>query len=173
MDFKELAKSRRSIRTFTDEAITPEDIKAILRAALMAPTGKNTRSWQFIVVEKEETLQKLSLCRPMGSQFLEGAKAAIVVLGNPDITDTWVEDCSIAAATIQYQAAELGLGSCWCQIRNRSTEHGESSNLYLREILRFPEDLIAECIIGLGHPAQQRNPQNEAALKWDSVTWNR
>lgn len=173
MDFKNLVKSRRSVRTFTDEEISPEAIKAVLRAALMAPTGKNTRSWQFIVVEKEETLQKLSCCRPMGSQFLEGAKAAIVVLGNPDITDTWVEDCSIAAATMQYQAAELGLGSCWCHIRNRSTEEGISSSLYLREILHFPENLMAECIIGLGHPSQQRNPQNEEALKWESVSWER
>lgn len=168
-DFKTLVQTRRSVRKFTDQEINPEDLQLILRAALMAPTSKSTRGWHFIVVDDKDILEKMSLCRPMGSQFLAEAKAAIVVLGDHEVTDVWVEDASIAAVTMQYQAADLGLGSCWCQIRNRFMNESESADNILRFLLRYPSNLIAECVIGLGYPAIERKPQNEDNLKWENV----
>ena len=50
MEFKDLVQLRRSHRKFTDEEIDGEDVKLILRAALMAPTSKGQRAWQFVVV---------------------------------------------------------------------------------------------------------------------------
>lgn len=168
-NFKELVQMRRSVRKFTDQDINPDDLQLILRAALMAPTSKGTRGWHFIVVDDKDVLEKMSLCRPMGSQFLAGAKAAIVVLGDHEVTDVWVEDASIAAATIQYQAADLGLGSCWCQVRNRFMNETESADNILRFLLHYPSNLIAECVIGIGYPAIERKLQNEDSLKWENV----
>jgi len=167
--FKELVQMRRSVRKFTGQDINPDDLQLILRAALMSPTSKSTRGWHFIVVEDKDVLEKMSLCRPMGSQFLAGAKLAIVVLGDADATDVWVEDASLAAVTMQYQAADLGLGSCWCQVRNRFMNESESADNILRFLLRYPSNLIAECVIGLGYPAMERKPQNEDGLKWENV----
>lgn len=168
-DFKTLVQTRRSVRKFTDQEINPEDLQLILRAALMAPTSKSTRGWHFIVVDDKDILEKMSLCRPMGSQFLAEAKAAIVVLGDHEVTDVWVEDASIAAVTMQYQAADLGLGSCWCQVRNRFMNESESADNILRFLLRYPQNLVAECVIGIGYPAIERKPQNEDSLKWENV----
>lgn len=168
-NFKELVQKRRSIRKFTDQDIAAEDLQLIIRAALMAPTSKGTRGWHFIIVDDKEMLEKLSLCRTMGSQFLAGAKAAVVVLGDRDVTDVWCEDASIAAVTMQYQAADLGLGSCWCQVRNRYLDNGEPSDNIVRFLLRYPENLSAECIIGIGYPAVERKPQDEDKLKWENV----
>ena len=70
MEFKELARIRRSHRKFTEEQVSPEDVKLILRAALMAPTSKSRRSWEFVVVDDKTDLEKLSDARDMGSQFL-------------------------------------------------------------------------------------------------------
>ena len=168
-DFKTLVQTRRSVRKYTDQPIDADDLKTILRAALMSPTGKSVRGWHFIVVDDKNVLEKMSLCRPMGSQFLAEAKVAIVVLGDHELTDVWTEDASIAAVTMQYQAADLGLGSCWCQVRNRFMENGEPSDNVLRFLLRYPENLTAECVIGIGYSAIERKPQDEEKLKWENV----
>ena len=168
-NFKDLVQIRRSVRKFTDEEIKGEDLQTILRAALMSPTGKSVRGWHFIVIDDKSLLEKISLCRSMGSQFLAGAAVAIVVLGDREASDVWCEDASLAALTMQYQAADLGLGSCWCQIRNRFMANGESSDNVLRFLLRYPENLTAECVIGIGHPAVERKPQDEDNLKWENV----
>ena len=81
-NFKDLVQRRRSVRKFTDEEIKGEDLQTILRAALMSPTGKSVRGWHFIVIDDKSLLEKISLCRSMGSQFLAGAAVAIVVLGD-------------------------------------------------------------------------------------------
>ena len=168
-NFKDLVQRRRSVRKFTDEEIKGVDLQTILRAALMSPTGKSVRGWHFIVIDDKSLLEKISLCRSMGSQFLAGAAVAIVVLGDREASDVWCEDASLAALTMQYQAADLGLGSCWCQIRNRFMANGESSDNVLRFLLRYPENLTAECVIGIGHPAVERKPQDEDNLKWENV----
>ena len=113
MCFKELVQKRRSIRKFEDKEISAEDLQTILRSALMAPTSKGTWAWHFIVVDDKDMLDKISKCREMGSQFIAGAAVAVVVLDDREVTDAWCEDASIAAVTMQYQAADLGLGSCF------------------------------------------------------------
>ena len=170
MDFKDLVQKRRSIRKFTDEEISSEQLQLILRAALMSPTSKGTRAWHFIVVDDKDMLEKMSNVREMGSQFVAGAAVAIVVLGDRDVTDAWVEDAALAAVTMQYQAAELGLCSCWCHIRNRFSAVQEPADNLLRFLLKYPENLTAECIIGIGHPAIERKLQDEDGLKWENVS---
>ncbi len=168
-NFDKLVQNRRSIRKFTDKSIDAEDLRKILRAALMSPTGKSVREWHFVVVDDKDVLSKLASSRQMGSQFLSSAKAAVVVLGNHELTDVWIEDASIAAVTMQYQACDLGIGSCWCQVRGRFTSEGEPTDTYLRELLCYPAELTAECIIGLGYAEAERKPQNEDSLKWENV----
>ena len=73
-EFKELVQKRRSHRKFTQEEIDPEDLKLILRAALMSPTSKSQRAWQFVVVDDKLDLEKLADAKNMGSQFLKDAR---------------------------------------------------------------------------------------------------
>ena len=61
--FSELIKARRSMRKFTEEELTQEEVVTLMKAALMAPTSKRTNAWQFIVVDDKETLKKLSFCK--------------------------------------------------------------------------------------------------------------
>ena len=107
--FKDLVQMRRSHRKFTEEEISAEDVQLILRAALMSPTSKGQRGWEFVVVEDKMDIEKLSDAKDLGGQFIKGAPLAIVVLGDPMKNDCWVEDASIAAITMQYQAEDLGL----------------------------------------------------------------
>ena len=168
-NFKTLAQMRRSHRKFTNEEIDGEDVKLILRAALMAPTSKGQRAWQFVVVDDKMDLEKLSDAKDLGGQFIKGAPLAIVVLGDPMQNDCWVEDGSIAAISMQYQAEDLGLGSCWVQMRGRGLSDGTSSDTVIRGILDIPENLSVLCVVAFGHKVDERKPQNEDKLKWENV----
>ena len=168
-DFKDLAQLRRSHRKFTEQEIDADDVKLILRAALMAPTSKGQRAWQFVVVDAPLDIEKLSDAKDLGSQFMKGAPLAVVVLGDPMQNDCWVEDGSIAAISMQYQAEELGLGSCWVQMRGRGLSDGTSADTVIRGILDIPENMNVLCVIAFGHKADERKPQNEDKLKWENV----
>ena len=169
MNFKDLVAYRRSHRQFSTQKVTEEDLHTILRSALMSPTSKSCRKWQFIVTENRSLLAKMAKAKKTGGQFLESAPLAIVVCAPPSEDDCWIEDAAIAAVTIQYQAAELNLGSCWIQMRNRVNENGIESNKVLHEILDLNSNIEILCVIAIGHYLDERKPQNEEKLKWDRV----
>ena len=152
--------------------VSPEDLKTVLSAALMAPTGKGLRKWSFAVTSDKTRIEALSRVRTHGSAFLAGAPTVIAVMGNPAELDTWIEDGSIAAVSMQYQAQDLGLGTCWCQIRNReSSTEGVSADSMAKEILGIGEDKSILCLIALGHPCDERKPQDEESLRWEQVIY--
>lgn len=169
MDFKTLVQKRRSHRKFTEQQIDGEDVKLILRAGLMAPTSKSARAWHFIVVEDKMDIEKIADSKELGGAFLKGAPMIIVITASPVATDCWIEDCSIAAISMQYQAEDLGLGSCWSQIDKRGLNDGTTANEVIRGVLDIPEDQQVLCVLGFGHAADERKPQNEDKLKWENV----
>ena len=79
-DFKDLVQLRRSHRKFTTEEIDAEDVRLILRAALMAPTSKGQRGWQFVVVDDKQDIAKISDAKSQGALFMKDAPLAVVVL---------------------------------------------------------------------------------------------
>lgn len=169
MDFKDLVKARRSHRRFGDAEISADDVRLLLRAALMSPTSKGQRAWQFVVVDDKTDIEKLSDSKDAGAQFLKGAAVVIVVLGDGGRNDCWIEDGSLAAMSIQYQAEDLGLGSCWAQLRGRHLSDGTATEDVVRGILGIPDNMDVLCAIGIGRKADERKPQNEDALKWENV----
>lgn len=173
MEFKDIVAKRRSIRKFTDEELTPEQTQTILRAALMSPTSKSTRAWRFIVVDDKDLLRQIAQSKSAGAEFVQTAPLAVIVLMDTDATDVWVEDASIAAVTMQYQAAELGLGSCWAQLRLRGHLDGITADECLRDLFGYPEQFKAECVIAFGYPAIERKLQDESKLKWEAVSINK
>ena len=168
-EFKDLVRLRRSHRKFTEEEISPEDVQLIMRAALMSPTSKSQRAWQFVVVDDKADTEKLADAKNLGSQFRKGAPLAVAVRGDPMRNDCWVEDGSIAAVSMQYQAEELGLGSCWVQMRARGLDDGTPADEVISGILNIPANYSVLCIVAFGHKADERKPQNEDNLKWENV----
>ena len=169
MEFKDLVQMRRSHRQFTEEEIDGNDVKMILRAGLMAPTSKGQRAWQFVVVDEKADLEKLADAKDLGGLFLKDAPLAIVVLGDPMQNDCWIEDGSIAAISMQYQAEALGLGSCWVQMRGRGLSDGTTADTVIQGVLNIPENLSCLCVLAIGHKAAERKPQNDEKLKWENV----
>lgn len=164
---------RRSHRKFTAQEVDGDDVRLILRAALMAPTSKGQREWQFVVVDDRMDLEKLADAKDMGGAFLKDAALAVVVLGDPMQNDCWVEDGAIAAYSMLLQAEELGLGACWVQMRGRGLSDGTAADTVIRGILDVPENLNCLCVVAIGHKADERRAQNEDRLKWENVHLNR
>ena len=97
--FAELIENRRSIRQFSEEQLLPEDVQALMTAALRAPSGRNRQQTRYILVEDRDKLQVLSLMKQHGSRFLADAALAVVVLGSPMFSERWHEDAAIAATS--------------------------------------------------------------------------
>ena len=152
-NFLELLKSRRTCRRFPDEAIDKKSLEYILEAAKLSPSGPRIRPWDFILVEDKDTLKALSVSKASGAALIEGAAAAIVVAADTTKTDVWVEDCSIATIIMQLAAEELGLGSCWVQIRLRKDAEGNDATDNVKRILNLPENYSVLSIVALGHKA--------------------
>lgn len=169
----ELLRRRRSIRNFTAAKIEPEAVETLIEAALRAPSSRGINPWQFILVDDCETIHKLAEAKQHGSEFLKHAPLAIVVCADSSKSDVWIEDCSIAAIIIQLTAVSLGLGSCWAQIRERRHDQEVTAETYIRNLLGLPEHLKVECVLGIGHPAEEKQPVPAGSLQRDKIKYNR
>ena len=170
----ELLRSRRSIRQYLDRAIEPEKLELLKEAVLRSPSSRNIDPWEFIFIDDRDLLARLGVCKPHGAQFLAHAPLGIVVCGDSDASDVWIEDCSIASILVQMAAQSMGLGSCWVQVRNRRYNDQASSEQYVQDLLHIPEPVKVESIIAVGYPAEQREPVPKESLKSAKVrthTW--
>ncbi len=165
----DLLINRRSIRKYTEEALSPEEVRLILAAGLLAPSSKRCTPWEFVAVEDKELLARLAECKTAGAKPIEGAALAVVITADMTLTDTWIEDASIAAILMQLQAADLGLGSCWIQVRNRFDASDEPAEDIVREALGIPENMGVLCIISFGHKNEERKPFDEEKMLWEKV----
>ncbi|MBR5432304.1 MAG: nitroreductase family protein [Bacteroidales bacterium] len=168
-NFLDLVRQRRSMRKFTEEPLTPEQVETLLKSALMAPSSKGKHAWHFIVVDDKEMLSRLSHCKTVGSDFLAGAPLAVVVVGDPAESDVWVEDASVATTILLYQAEDLGLGACWIQLHERTAPDGTPSETIVSELLNIPAPLRPLTIVAVGHKGMERKPFNEERLLWEKV----
>lgn len=119
MDCTQAIRARRSIRKFKPGASIPRaDVESMLEAAMMAPSARNLRPWEFFVVENPELKAQLRAAHPFAS-MLDTASLAIVVCGRPEdqkgaAEGYWPLDCGAAVENLLLQAVDLGYGACWC-----------------------------------------------------------
>ena len=156
----EIMKNRRSVRQYTGDSVSTEDLNKVLKAGLLSPTGKSIKPWEFIVVRDKGMLEKLALSRNGAADMLKTADCAIVVIADETKTDVWIEDCSIAMAYMHLMADSLGLGSCWIQGRQRIAADGQKSDEYVRDMLGYPEGYNLEAILSLGIPLSKKEPHD-------------
>lgn len=169
MEMMNLLHNRRSVRKYTGEAVTDEQIQMILKAGLLSPTSHNSKPWHFIVVRDREMLRYLSDCRVGSAKMLENAACAIAVLGDQDKTVCWTEDCSVALTQMHLMTEALGLGSCWIQCRLREAPDGRPTEEYVREKLAFPANIRLEAILSIGVPDQHPAPHTDDELLMERI----
>ncbi len=165
---------RRSIRSYSGEPVPMEKLNQIIMAGLSSASGRAVRPWELIVVRDRQKLIDMSGCRLKGtSRMLAGADAAIIVVAREDLSDVWVEDCSIVMANMHLMASALGVGSCWIQGRGREALDGRTTEEFLRALLRFPSEYRLEAILSLGMPDEDPAPTDPEGLPFEKVHINK
>ena len=147
--------SRRSIRSYEQRAVEPEQIETLLRAAMAAPSAGNRRPWRFVVVTRREQLDALSKTSPYAG-MLERAPLAIVVCGEATgekHPGYWVEDCSAAMENLLLAAHAIGLGGVWLGYHPDEARAAAASGL-----LRLPPTFHVLGIASIGFPAEEKPP---------------
>ena len=165
----ELMINRRSVRKYSTEPVTDEQIKTITTAALLGPSGHSKYPCEFIVVKDRETLEKMSHCRVAVAKMLNNASCAIVVIADKDKADTVIEDSAISMMNMHLMAANLGLGSCWIQLRIREAEDSRSSEEYIRELLGIPQNYLCQAILSIGNLEKAPKPHDVNKLHFDKI----
>ena len=171
--FISLIQKRRSIRKFQKKQVEAEKIDTLIEAALRSPSSMGRNPWEFIFVTDPSLLENLSKAKPHGSTFLKNAPLGIVVCADPNKSDIWVEDSSIAATFIQLAAESIGLASCWIQMRERMHDRTKTAQDYVLETLNIPPTLKVECIISVGYPDEEKPPHKKDELQYDKVYLDR
>jgi nitroreductase len=170
--FLSLAQKRRSIRRYLEKAVETEKIKRLIEAALRAPSSRGVNPWEFVVVTDRGLLERLSRSKPHGASFLKDAALGIVVCADPEKSDVWIEDASIASIYIHLAAESMELGSCWIQIRERMYDGEKSAEQYIREVLHMPENFKIESMVAVGYPAEKMPPHPAEDLPYEKVHHN-
>ncbi len=173
MELMEILQARRSVRHYTDDPVEMSDLMKILQAGLLSASSRGRKPWEFIVVKDKENLKRMSRCRINSAEMLAEAQYAIVVIADPDMTDVWVEDCSIAMSNMHLMATSLGIGSCWVQARLRMDTSGRSTENFVRNIVAFPKAFRLEAILALGIPAEKLAPYDLGSLPMGKIHWNK
>lgn len=149
--------SRKSVRKYLSEPVEKEKIDLLLKAGMAAPSGKDIRPWELVVVDDRVALDIMADCLPY-AKMLKDVSLAIVVCGDITKSSYWYIDCSAVAQNILLAAEALGLGAVW----TAAYPYKERMEV-VRKYTDLPENVEALCIIPVGYPAKPYTPRD----KWD------
>jgi nitroreductase len=150
--------ARRSIRAYSGEAVSEEEIQSLLEAGMAAPSASNQKPWHFVVVTERELLRILGGFHRFW-KMTANAEVAIAVCGDPAISGWWVQDCSAATENILVAATGLGLGAVWLGCHGRPEREQA-----VRDALGIPADIGVLSLLSIGHPGEEK----EARTQYDA-----
>ncbi|MDR3113052.1 MAG: nitroreductase family protein [Endomicrobium sp.] len=157
---------RKSVRKYTDEQVKDEDLKYILRAAMSAPTARNTRCYSFIVIKDKETHKKIAAVNPAAQMILD-APLAILVVGDADkVYGNYLpQDCAAATQNILLAATAKGYGSVWCGVYANKVRQPA-----IEEVFNLPPNIKAFSLVVIGKSADNspaKNGWDETKIKYE------
>ena len=171
--FIDLLRTRRSVRRFQDKPVEKEKIDLLVESMLRSPSSRGLNPWEFVVVRDPQTLESLAKAKPHGASFLKDSPLAIVVCGDPAKCDVWIEDCSIASLIVHLAATDLGLGSCWIQLRLREHDAETTSEEYVKELLGLDENMVVEAVIAIGYSKEDKPGHSSSSLLYEKVSYEK
>ncbi len=139
---------RRSVRKYKSDPILDEHLNTLLKAAMYAPSARNTQPWEFIVVKDKTKMNAIADANPY-AKMIKDAPLAIVVCGDTSkeaFPGFWIQDCSAATQNILLAAYDLNIGTVWTGVHPKA-ERVEP----IKEIFNIPEHIIPLCVIVLGY----------------------
>ncbi len=150
MELNEILHRRCSVHNYLSTPVEPEKLTAILNAARLAPTGKNSQPQRLLVVQSREGMEKIARVTHTPNAYT--APCAILVC--TDTAVSWTRpydgynihaiDASIVTTYLCLAATELQLGSLWVE---------RFDPILVREEFSLPDAWSPDAILCLGLPA--------------------
>lgn len=147
--------ARKSVRTYLNKGVEKDKIDKMLRAGMAAPSGKDTRPWEFVLVTERASLDSMAETLPY-AKMLAQARYAIVVCGDSARSSYWYLDCSAAAQNILLAAEAQGLGAVWT-----AAYPYEDRMEVVRKYTALPENVLPLCVIPFGYPSTEQQPKQK------------
>lgn len=147
--------ARKSVRTYKALPVEQEKVELLLRAGMAAPSAKNLRPWEFIVVNDRDRLDRMAESLPY-AKMLAHSPLAIIVCGDAEAAALWYLDCSAAAQNILLAAEALGLGAVWTAAYPYQDRIDAVSST-----LGLPADIQPLCVIPVGYPEGEHKAKDK------------
>jgi nitroreductase len=144
MNVLDAIRRKRAVRQYKDQPLPKEVVEQILYAGRRAQSSKNSQPWHFIAIQNKETLAALATMGDFTRHLPHAALAVAIVTPDPTSNYSVMFDAGQAAAYMQLEAVELGVGSCM------TTLHKPEPS---RELLGYPADLHLRMVVAFGYPA--------------------
>ena len=183
MDFLDISRMRHTVRKYVQMPVETEKIEKVLEAGRWAPTAVNAQPQRILVLDTQENLEKVREFCTFGwqKQYADLVKesdtgdhsasvfyygAPVVMLVCYDRTACWthpesgkssgVTDAAIVAVHMMMEATSLGLGTAWISCFDEAKA---------RELLGLPEDWQPVCMLYVGYPADDYQPNEKLSAK--------
>ena len=157
--------NRRSVREFSDQPVSDEDIIDVIKAGQFAPNSRGNFAEEFIVIREPQLREKLFDLT--GDALLQKAPVLIIPVTNTEKTSEALQDLSVVTENMFIQATSLGLGTVWKNISPAIMER-------IRPVIELPANFVFINIIPLGYPADKPKPHSDtdfSAQKIHSEKW--
>jgi nitroreductase len=149
----ETIRNRRTIRRFTNQAVSEDQVRAVLAAGMSAPSVMNRRPWHFVVLRDPATKKAVAEAMRL-HPYVQQAPVLLVALADTSVSPGWRLDLSASVENIHLAAAGLGLGSAWIGAPDLGFE--AQTEEMLRKLFGLPDTLKLFAFVALGYPAEQR-----------------
>lgn len=148
--------NRKSVRKYTERPVEKEKLEMLARAGMAAPSSRDRRPWEFIIVTDRAILDQMGDGLPL-ARMLKDTKQAIIVCGDTvKSNNAWQLDCSAAAQNILLAAESMGLGAVW----TAAYPYPERMKV-VRDALQLPEHIVPLTVIPIGYPTGIEKPKDK------------
>lgn len=142
---------RDSLRAYSDVPVSDALVHALLQAAMAAPSRNDVRPWDFVVVQDAHRRDCLSQTHRW-SHLCAAAPLVITIVGDPSVSNHWVEDCSAATENLLVVAKTMGLRVDWVAVY--PTVEREA---HIRSILNIPRERRVLCLLSIGYSQESKS----------------
>lgn len=148
--------NRKSVRKYTERPVEKEKLETLVRAGMAAPSSRDRRPWEFVIVTDRDLLDKMGDGLPL-ARMLKETKQAIIVCGDTVKSENaWQLDCSAAAQNILLAAESMGLGAVW----TAAYPYPKRMKI-IQDALQLPEHILPLTVIPLGYPTGIEKPKDK------------
>jgi len=151
----ETIRRRRTIRRYTDQKVSDDQVKTLLGAGMSAPSFLNRRPWHFVIIRDPVTKKLISDVLHLNPS-LARASVFIGVLADTAKSPTWRIDLSGAVENILLAATEMGLGAAW--ISAADTTLTDQAETQLHQTLNIPDHFQLLAFVSVGYAGEEWPP---------------